>query len=262
MRGLAGRTAIVTGAARGIGRAIAERLVAEGMKVMLADVNTREGEKAALAMGPDEVVRFTECDVSERLDVRNLLAATLNAFGGDVHVLVNNAGLLTSQPFLELTEEEFDATLSVNLKGAFLLSQAVAKHMVARVEAGGTAGAIVNVTSVSAVVARGERVAYAVSKAGLAQLTRASALALAEYGIRVNAVGPGSVETDLTLTRPRTSEERKMMLSRTPLGRLGSADEIAAVAAFLASDEASYITGQTVYADGGRLPLNATVSGA
>ncbi len=261
MKGLKDRVAIVTGAARGIGRAVAQRLFEEGMCVMLADIDPK-GETTALAIGPEERVLFTECDVSEKLDVRNALAATIDAFG-DVNVLVNNAGILGGSGFLDLSEADLDRVLGVNLKGTFLMSQAVAKHMVERVEAGGkpgvSPGAIVNMSSVNAVFALPDQVAYSVSKAAISQLTRASALALAEYGIRVNAVGPGSIQTDMLAGVANDPAAKRKLLSRTPMKRIGNPAEIAALVAFLASDEASYITGQTVYADGGRLPLNYVV---
>jgi len=258
VKGLKDRVAIVTGGAKGIGRAVAERLCEEGMRVMIADVEDDAGEKAASLIGPPETVRFTECDVSEKLDVRNLLAATLSAFGS-VDVLVNNAGIVGGGPFLELSEADYERVMGVNLKGAFLLSQAVARHMVERVNEGGRPGAIVNMSSVNAVFALPSQVAYSLSKAGLSQLTRVSALALAEYGIRVNAVGPGSIQTDMLASVNRDPQTKRMLLSRTPMGRIGDPREIASIVAFLASDEASYMTGQTVYADGGRLPLNYVV---
>lgn len=259
MNGLSQKVAIVTGAARGIGRAVADRLVKEGMCVMLADIDVAEGARVARAMGPEACVRFTECDVGEKLDVRNLLAATLDAFGG-LHVLVNNAGIVGGAEFLDLTEDDFDRVLRVNLKGAFLLSQTVARYMVERVKEGDRPGTIVNMSSVNAVFALPAQVPYSISKAGVAQLTRVAALALAPHGIRVNAVGPGSIATDMLGTVARDPTARRTILSRTPLGRIGDPAEIAAVVAFLASDDASYITGQTIYADGGRLPLNTVVA--
>lgn len=258
MRGLAGKVAIVTGGARGIGLAIAERLLAEEMSVMIADVDEREGEKALKRLGQPDRVRFCECNVAERLDLRNLLADTLNAFGG-VHVLVNNAGIVGGDDFLNLTEEDYDRVMNVNLKGAFMLSQLVARHMVEHVEGGGAPGAIVNMSSVNAVFALPTQVPYSLSKAGLTQLTKVAALALSPHGIRVNAVGPGSIDTQMLASVNASAEAKRTVLSRTPLGRIGEPEEVAALVAYLASDDASYVTGQTVYIDGGRLPLNYTV---
>lgn len=258
MRGLEGKVAIVTGGAKGIGRAVVERFVEEGMSVMIADVDEDAGSATEKEIGDPERCRFTECDVSERLDLRNLLAATLNAFGR-LDVLVNNAGIVGGAGFLELTEEDFDRVLSVNLKGAFLLSQVVARHMVEVVKDGGPAGSIVNMSSVNAVFALPTQIPYSLSKAGLTQLTKVSALALAEHGIRVNAVGPGSIDTAMLAAVNRDPAAKRTVLSRTPMRRVGKAEEVAGLVAYLASDDASYITGQTVYIDGGRLPLNYTV---
>ena len=147
----------------------------------------------------------------------------------------------------------------MNLKGSFLTGQAVARQMVERVKAGGPAGSIVNMSSINAVLAIASQVPYSISKGGVSQLTKAMALSLAPHGIRVNAIGPGSIRTDMLASVNFDPAARDRILSRTPLGRIGDPSEIAAIAVFLASDEASYITGQTIYADGGRLPLNYTV---
>ncbi len=149
--------------------------------------------------------------------------------------------------------------IRVNLKGAFLVGQGVARQMVKQVKGGRKAGAIINMSSVNAVFGIATQVPYSASKGGVNQLTKVMALGLAEHGIRVNAIGPGSIMTDMLTTVNSDPDARHRLLSRTPLGRLGEAAEIAAIAAFLASDDASYITGQTIYADGGRLPLNYTV---
>jgi NAD(P)-dependent dehydrogenase (short-subunit alcohol dehydrogenase family) len=161
--------------------------------------------------------------------------------------------------FLDLAEADFDRVLNVNLKGSFLLGQAVARHIVARVKDGGKPGAIVNMSSVNAVFAIANQVPYSVSKGGVNQLTKVMALSLAPYGIRVNAIGPGSIMTEMLASVNADPAAKNRILSRTPMGRIGEPAEIAAIAAFLASDDASYITGQTIYADGGRLPLNYTV---
>lgn len=255
---LDGRTAIVTGGAGGIGYAIAERFLDDGARVVVADIDVENGRKAERDLARRGEVRFIRADVGRKLDVHNLVAAAVDAFG-DIDILVNNAGIVHAADFLELKEEDFDRVMNVNLKGAFLAGQAAARFMVDKVKAGGAPGAIVNMSSVNAVFALPDQLAYSVSKGGIAQLTKAMALSLAPWGIRVNAVGPGSIATDMLTTVTSGAEGRNRILERTPLGRVGEPSEIAAIAAFLASDEASYITGQTVYADGGRLALNYTV---
>ena len=255
---LSGKVAIVTGAARGIGRAVARRLLVDGARVMMVDIDEKAGHAARDDLDELGEVAFFQADVGETLDVHNMVAATLDAFEA-IDVLVNNAGIVHAAAFLDLKEEDFDRVLRVNLKGAFLCTQAVARHMVARVDEGGPAGSIVNMSSINAVVAIDNQVPYSVSKGGLRQLTNVAAQALAPHGIRVNAIGPGSIATEMLKRVNSDPEARARILSRTPMGRLGEPDEIAAVAAFLASDEASYITGQTIYADGGRLGLNYTV---
>jgi NAD(P)-dependent dehydrogenase (short-subunit alcohol dehydrogenase family) len=255
---LENKVAIVTGAARGIGLAVARRFLSEGARVVIVDIDEALGQCVADSLGHDGEVRFVECDVGERLDVRNLITETVEAFGG-INVLVNNAAVLATGDFLDLEEEDFDRVLRTNLKGAFLCGQAVARHMVEQLAEGGKPGAIVNMSSVNAVFAIANQVPYSVSKGGINQLSKVMALALAEHGIRVNAIGPGSIMTEMLETVMDDPEARDRILSRTPLGRIGEPSEIAAIAAFLASDEASYITGQTIYADGGRLPLNYTV---
>ena len=255
---LDGRTAIVTGAAGGIGRAVAERLLREGVRVVIADVDIEKGEAAEAELKELGEALFVKADVSRRLDVHNLVAAAIDAFG-DIDILVNNAGIVHAADFLDLKEEDFDRVLGVNLKGSFLVGQAVAQFMVEKVKNGGRAGAIVNMSSINAVFAIANQVPYSISKGGVSQLTKVMALALAPHGIRVNAIGPGSIMTDMLKSVNSDAAARAKVLSRTPLGRVGEPSEIAAIAAFLASDDASYITGQTIYADGGRLPLNYTV---
>ena len=255
---LENKVAIVTGGARGIGHAVARRFLDEGARVVIADIDEDAGARAVKELGAYGAVRFVACDVGERLDVHNLVAVTADAFGS-VDALVNNAGMLVSGDFLDLDEADFDKVIRTNLKGAFLCGQAVARVMVEHIAEGGAPGAIVNMSSVNAVFAIANQVPYSISKGGINQLTKVMALALAPHGIRVNAIGPGSIATDMLAAVMDDAEARKRVLSRTPLGRLGEPSEIAAIAAFLVSDDASYITGQTIYADGGRLPLNYTV---
>jgi NAD(P)-dependent dehydrogenase (short-subunit alcohol dehydrogenase family) len=256
---LKGKAAIVTGAARGIGLACARRFAGEGAKVVLADIDEGEGERAAAALSEaGHECRFVTCDVGERLDVRNLVARTADAYGS-IDILLANAGIVSGADFLDVTEEDFDRVLRTNLKGAFLIGQAVAKQMVEQIGEGGAPGCIINMSSINAVFAIANQVAYSISKGGVNQLTKVMALSLASHGIRVNAIGPGSIRTDMLNAVFDDAAAKERMLSRTPLGRAGEPEEIASVAAFLASDDASYMSGQTVYVDGARLPLNLTV---
>jgi NAD(P)-dependent dehydrogenase (short-subunit alcohol dehydrogenase family) len=253
---LRNKVAIVTGGAHGIGLAIAGRYVAEGARVVIADVDVAAGEAAAKALGNN--ARFVVTDVGDARAAENVVAETCRAFG-DLDILVNNAGVIHAAEFLELAEADFDRVLRVNLKGAFLLGQAAARRMVAQVKAGKPPGAIVNMSSINAVVAITNHTPYCVSKGGIDQLTKVMALALAPYGIRVNAIGPGSIMTDILKAVATDEEAKRRILARTPLGRIGEPEEIASIAVFLASADASYITGETIYADGGRLALNYTV---
>jgi glucose 1-dehydrogenase len=257
MSRLKNKVAIVTGAARGIGHAVAKRYVEEGAKVMLADIDERDGALAAKHLGAS--ARFIHCDVGDAKQVGRMIDETCRAFTGDIDILVNNAGIVHGAEFLDLTEQDFDRVLRVNLKGAFLASQAAARRMVEQVRGGKNPGTIINMSSINAEVAIGNQIPYCVSKGGLGQLTRSTALALAPHGIRVNAIGPGSVMTEMLATVAKDLDARRRMMSRTPLGRFAEPEEIASVAVFLASDDASYVTGETVFADGGRLILNYTV---
>jgi len=250
------KVAIVTGGARGIGLAIAKRYVAEGARVIVADIDEQAGKAAASALGSG--ARFVRTDVGAAGDARNVIAEAIT-FTGDLDILVNNAGIIHTADFLDIAEADFDRVLRVNLKGMFLIGQAAARQMVGQVKAGKPPGAIVNMSSVNARVAIPNQVPYCVSKGGVDQLTKVMALSLAPYGIRVNAIGPGSIMTDILKGIATDQEAKRRLLSRTPLGRVGEPDEVASVAAFLASSDASYLTGETVYVDGGRLGLNYTV---
>jgi len=246
------KVAVVTGAARGIGRAIAERYAAEGARVMLADIDAEAGAEAARAIGG--AASFVACDVGDKAQVTALIEAAVDAFGG-LDICVANAGIGHAADFLDLDEADFDRVIRVNLKGVFLTGQAAARHMVAQ----GRGGAIIALSSCQAVMVIPTLAPYVASKGGINQLTKAMALSLADKGIRVNAIGPGSIRTEMLQAVMTDDEMRRRILSRTPLGRVGEPAEIAGVAVFLASDDASYVTGQTIYADGGRLALNYTV---
>ena len=248
---LQNKVAIITGGTQGIGLACAQRLAAEGARVMLADIKP-EGQAAADAIGAQ--ARFFRADVSVKADVDALVAATLAEFGS-IDILINNAGVTHAANFLDLEEEDFDRVLRINLKSMFLCGQAVARVMVKQ-----QGGSIINMSSVNSELAIPNQVPYVVSKGGVNQLTKVMSLNLAPHGIRVNGIGPGTILTELAKQAVLGSPEaRHTILSRTPLGRCGEPEEVASIAAFLASDDASYMTGQTLFVDGGRLALNYTV---
>ena len=249
--GHAGRVVIITGAAQGIGAACARRFHREEAQVVLLDIDDAHGEALAVELGGT----YLHCDVGEKQQVESAVAKTLGKHGR-IDILVNNAGIFKAADFLEVTEADFDAVLRINLKGSFLMGQAVAREMA---KAG--RGSIVNMSSVNAVLAIPNIASYNVSKGGINQLTRVMALALAPHNIRVNAVAPGTIATELAARAVLTSEEAKArILSRTPLKRLGEPSEVADVVAWLASDAASYVTGEIVVVDGGRMTLNYTVA--
>ena len=253
---LENQVAIVTGAAQGIGAACAERLSQDGAAVALWDVDDARGRALAAdlnARGRRAI--YCHCNVASKAEVDAALAATLAEFGR-VDALINNAGIFKAADFLEITEADWDAVIDVNLKGAFLVGQAVARAMV---RAGG--GTIVNMSSVNSVMTIPSIASYNASKGGVNQLTRVMALALADHKIRVNAVAPGTIATELAAKAVLGSDEAKnRIMSRTPMKRLGEPSEIADVCAFLVSSASSYVTGEIVFIDGGRMTLNYTVA--
>jgi NAD(P)-dependent dehydrogenase (short-subunit alcohol dehydrogenase family) len=252
---LSGKVAVVTGAARGIGKACARRFLDDGVKVVICDVDTDELERTVNEFGKSKDLHAVHCHVARRADVDRAVATAVREFGR-LDIMVNNAGVARNQDILDISEQDFDDVIAINLKGAFFGVQAAARQMIAQ----GGGGVIINMSSVNALLAIPTLATYAISKGGMKQLTSVAAVALAPHNIRVVAVGPGTILTDMVASAIYTSEDaRKNVLSRTPIGRGGEPSEVASVVAFLASDDASYITGQTIYPDGGRLILNYTV---
>ena len=246
---LKSRIAIITGAARGIGLACAERFVVEGAHVVIVDVLDDIGMAEAKRLG----TTYMHCDVSKSSDVKATVAAVVKQHGA-VDILLNNAAININGDFLEISEADYDKVLDINLKGSFLMLQACAREMVKR-----SAGSIINMSSVNDTLAIPSIVSYCVAKGGVSQLTRATSISLAPHGIRVNAIGPGSIMTDMLKSVVNDKAAMARVMSRTPMGRVGEPSEIASIAVFLASEDSSYVTGQTIYADGGRMPLNYTM---
>jgi glucose 1-dehydrogenase len=251
---LESKTALVTGAARGIGRAIAQSLARAGAAVVVNDIDEHGAECTAA-----EIRKHSGKAVSAAADIADLsthetlVARALEQFGR-LDILVNNAGIQFHQPFLESRPEAWDRTLAVNVKAPFFLAQCAARRMIATAsERPALAGTILNIASIHDSVALRDRAIYAVSKGGMRMLTRALAFELAEHQITVNGISPGAILTDInreTLSHPGY---REAVLKKIPLGRIGEVADIAEAAVFLVSPAASYITGATVYIDGGIL---------
>lgn len=238
---LAGKVAIVTGAGGGIGEAIARRFAAEGARVLVVDIEG--GDAVARSIGQSAVA--WHCDVADRAQCEGAIARSLECFGR-LDILVNNAGVSGgSTPFHLITEATWDRVMSINVRGAFLMLQATIAHMLA---AGG--GAIVNTCSIGSFRATAGAGAYITSKGGLLMMTRQAALEYAAADIRVNAVCPGTIETEMVRRAPQHVLDE--IIAMTPMGRLGRCEEIANAVLFLASDEASFVTGEALVVDGGR----------
>ena len=252
-----GKIAIVTGAAQGIGAACARRLFDQGATVVISDIQTEAAATLAYGLDPSGArVLAIPCDVANRTEIIALVASTVERFGR-LDIMVNNAATSCSSGVLDITPEDMARVLNVNLMGTFWGTQEAAKVMVTQ-----GSGSIVNMSSAQAELAIPDRVPYGISKAAIQQTTRIFAVALADKGVRVNSVGPGTILTPLTigLGDPAKEDAYRRILSRTPMGRLGTADEVAAIVSFFASDDASYLTGQTIFPDGGRAHLNYTVA--
>lgn len=253
---LEGKIAVVTGAARGIGLACARRFAQDGASVVLCDIDEAGLAASCAALsGEGHTVLGIIADVSEISDIERVIAQAVAHFGR-IDIMLNNAGIAITKDFLEVTPDDYDRVLAINLRGAFFGVQTAARAMIA----GGHGGVILNMSSINARMANPSVATYAISKGGLNQVTATAAVALAPHGIRVCGIGPGTIATEMLNMGFLTNDaQRRMILSRTPAGRLGEPSEVAAVAAFLASDDASYMTGQTIYPDGGRMILNYVV---
>jgi NAD(P)-dependent dehydrogenase (short-subunit alcohol dehydrogenase family) len=245
------KLALVTGAAQGIGYACAEALKEDGFDVILSDIAGDGAAEAAHRLGAAAGIA---CDMGDAEAVSSMFDR-IEADHGPVSALVNNAGIAMPGDFLDYDLDAFDKVIAVNLRGTFVALQRAARKMVEeKIE-----GAIVNMSSINAQVAIPAIPAYCASKGGVMQLTKAAALALAPHNIRVNAVGPGSIDTAMMAGVNANPEALQRVLTRTPLGRVGTPREVGDVVAFLCSAKASYVTGETIYVDGGRLGLNYTM---
>ena len=244
------KVVVVTGSARGIGRRIAERFYEAGAKVALCSISKTGKEELMQEIAGDDRSRIVAlpCDVSQPKDVANFLQAVVDKFG-TIDVLVNNAGIYSKEDTCDVTEAQFDKVLDANLKSVFFACQRFFKH---HIDAG-TTGNVVNIASVSSVTYVPDNALYNVSKAGVVTLTKTFARDMGKHGIRVNAVGPGSIPTDLNAALYADPQKEIDLCKKIPLGRRGTKDDIANCVLFLASEESDYLTGQVIYAEGGWL---------
>ena len=254
---LTGKKALITGGAKGLGLASAEALAAHGADVALIDVLADDVLTAAAGITEKTGRKAIglNASVSDKAEITKAVRDVVAQLGG-LDIVVANAGIVKAGTILDLSEQDYDAVMGVNLKGVFLTAQAGAQAMVKA----GQGGCVIVMSSTNAVVAIPNQLAYVTTKGGLQQMTKAMALGLADHGIRVNAIGPGSIKTDVLNAVADKPEVMKTILSRTPMKRVGEPSEVGSVVAFLASDYASYMTGETIYVDGGRLALNYTVA--
>lgn len=246
---LKNKVAIITGARRGIGFGIAQEMVKEGAKIILSDIDQKECEKASksLAKKYKTNVLAVKCDVSKKKEVDNLIQQTLKKFKR-IDIFVNNAGIVRFSPILRKTEEEWDFTLDINLKGVFLCAQAAAKQMVKQKK-----GKIISIASIAGFVGFDALPDYCASKGGIIAMTKELALELAKYNINVNAIAPGVIATKMTEGMLKDKKGREHLLAQTPLGRIGQPADIGKAAVYLASSESDFVTGHTLVVDGGWL---------
>jgi 3-oxoacyl-[acyl-carrier protein] reductase len=241
------KAAIVTGAGRGIGVAIARKFLQEGAKVLICDINEKDLEKAKNELQSIGPIYSKVTNVTVREEIEELVAYAKGVFGR-IDVLANNAGVARFEPFLEVTDKAWNDTLAVNLTGTFICSQVVSKEMAKQ-----KFGSIVNMSSSNAILGEANLAHYNASKAGVKLLSKTMAIELAPYDIRVNNVCPGFILTDLAIEAGINEQELKEYTSKIPLNRYGKVEEVANAFSFLASDEASFITGTELVVDGGQL---------
>lgn len=239
---LENKIAIVTGAASGLGKAIAEKFISEGAKVVLSDM---KGDDSLISSFGDKAL-FIKCDVSKSAEVENLIKQTVEHFGS-LDIMVNNAGISGSGGIIEVTDESWNQTIAINLSGVMFGMRAAAQAMKQK----GIKGSIINMSSILGKVGFNGAIAYCAAKGGVVQLTQAGALDLAVDKIRVNAIAPGFIETNMTKDVLAIKQFNDMIVSSTPLGHVGQVSDIANAAVYLASDEANYVTGSVIYVDGG-----------
>ena len=249
------KVALVTGGANGIGLACVEKLIQEGAQVVILDRDAKAAAEAASRFQGKASAIGADLAQLDDIRAKALIEEARGCFGR-IDILVNNAGVVKLANFLDIDAGDLDLMMNVNLRAPMLLSQATARLMIAQK----SGGAIVNISSVTAELASPQAAGYAASKGAMRQMTRAMALDLIQYGIRVNAVGPGTIATGLAAQAVLGDAAlNKAIMSRTPAGRLGAPMDIAGAVSYLASDDAAYVIGQTIYVDGGRLVLNYTV---
>ncbi|OUL25008.1 sugar dehydrogenase [Nostoc sp. T09] len=256
MKGLKGKNALITGASSGIGQAIAIRLAEEGCNIAINYRKSPEGaeetEELAMQTACGQVEKcgvkslLVKGDVSQEADIIDMVNTVVEKFGS-LDILINNAGIQKECPSHEIATQDFDNILSVNLRGAFLCARETIKHFLSEKRS----GIIINISSVHEIIPRPLYVSYSISKGGMENLTKTLALEYAEQGIRVNAIAPGATITPINKAWTDDPEKKVIVESHIPMGRAGTAEEMAAAVAFLASDEAAYITGQTLFIDGG-----------
>jgi glucose 1-dehydrogenase len=256
MKGLAGKTALITGASSGIGQAIAIRLAQEGCNIAInyrkSPAGAEETEEQAMQTACGQVEGcgvqslLIQGDVSQEEDIVQMVNAVIEKFGS-LDILINNAGIQTERPSHEVSTDEFDRVIAVNLRGAYLCARETIKQLLHQQRS----GVIINISSVHEVIPRPSYVSYSISKGGMGNLTKTLALEYANQGIRVNAVAPGATITPINEAWTEDAAQKAIVESHIPMGRAGTSEEMAAAVAFLASDDAAYITGQTLFIDGG-----------